>query len=474
MSKQTSRFQHVRWSPWNRARPRIRLVVGIVAGLVGVIHAQEAPMPVSVASVVQRDVSAGQTFVGTVLPTRVSTVGSAVADRVVEFPVNEGDRVERGQLLARLRTQALEIQLAAARSELELRRQELAELENGSRPEEITQARARMLSAKALMAYTKTRLDRYQRLYKKDTAAEDEMNEAVSAHDQATQAYEEAKAALALAVEGPRKEKIAQARARANAQEEEIRRIEDEIERHRIVAPFDGYVVAEHTEVGQWLAVGDAVIELAELDIVDVRVQVLEDYIRHVRIGTEARVELGGLPDRAFAGPVVLIVPQADVRSRCFPVNVRLKNQPSGTRPRKRGTVDDIVLKAGMFARVTLPVGNRVKAIMVPKDALVLGGPAPVVYALDPEAGDAKRGKVRQVQVVLGVASGGLIQVEGSLAAGQQVVVRGNERLRPNQAVVVTRTIPVDQVPQPGVAARAQTPSTAPTPPRGSSGTSSE
>jgi len=406
--------------------------VGIVLAAAGSGRAQQGPTPVSVCPVVQREVASGQTFVGTVMPKRISIIGSAVAERVVAFPVNEGDRVKRGQPLARLRTQTLEIDLAAARAELELRKHELAELENGSRPEEITQARARVLSAKALMTLTETRLDRYQRLYKENQAAEDEVNLAVSSHDQAVQAHEEAKAGLALVVAGPRKEKIAQARARVQSQQEEIRRLQDQIERHTIVAPFDGYVVTEHTEVGQWLATGDPVVELAELDTVDVRVLVLEDYVRYLRVGTEARVTLGALPGRTFTGHVALIVPQADTRSRSFPVEVQLKNQEMA---------GGILLKAGMFARVTLPVGRNAKALLVPKDALVLGGPTPTVYVFDANGDDPGKGKVRPVSVVLGIASQGLIQVSGQLKLGQQVVARGNERLGVGQEVTIAERL---------------------------------
>jgi len=400
----------------------------VVAGAAPAI-AQPGPTPVSVARVAQREVAAGQTFVGTVLPKRTSTVGSAAAERVVEFPVNEGDRVKKGQLLAALRPRTLEIDKAAAEAELELRRQELAELENGSRPDEIAQARARTMAAKALMVYAKTRLDRTRRLFESNQAAEDEMNEVISSYDRAEQVHLEAKAALALAVEGPRKEKIAQARASVRAQEEEIRRIEDDIAKHKIVAPFDGYIVAEHTEVGQWLAKGAPVVDLVELDPVDVRVLVLEDYIRHLRVGASVRVEIGALPGHAFTGQVALIVPHADIRSRSFPVKVRLRN------PQSRGGV---LLKSGMFARVTLPVGEKTRALLVPKDALVLGGRRPTVYVVEPSSGDLGKATVRPVGVDLGVASEDLMQVIGPLEPGQQVVVRGNERLRPGQVVTVT------------------------------------
>jgi hypothetical protein len=89
-----------------------------------------------------------------------------------------------------------------------------------------------------------------------------------------------------------------------------------------------------------------------------------------------------------------------------------------------------------MLARLTLAVAPPKRALLVPKDALVLGGPAPVVYvvAADPRT---QQMVAAPVSVQLGVADGAEIQVRGNLQAGQKVVVRGNERLMPGASVSV-------------------------------------
>lgn len=408
------------------------IAAGILAVLLALLigeaaRAQNPPAPVSVAKVIERTVSSSQRFVGTLQPVRSSTVGSAVDGRVSEYPINEGDRVTKGQALCKLRTQTIQIELEAARAELQLRRQELAELNNGSRPEEIQQAEARMAAAGALLKYRKARLERTQALFERQNISEEELDEAVSAAQQAEQNSLVTKAAFSLVVAGPRKERIAQARARFAKQAEEVRRIEDRLAKYTIVAPFDGYIVTEHTEIGQWVKQGDPVAEVIELDQVDVEVTVLENYIPYVRVGAEANVEIGAHSDKLFTGHVVLIVPRADLRSRSFPVKIRLENRSVDGEP---------LLKAGMFAHVTLPVGDPTKAKLVPKDALVLGGPTPVVYVVDFAGENPRQGTVRLVPVQLGVASEGLIQIKGDVKVGQSVVVQGNERLRPGQGVI--------------------------------------
>jgi multidrug efflux pump subunit AcrA (membrane-fusion protein) len=386
--------------------------------LLGAAAAQDAPPAlVVVADAVEREVTARRSFVGSVEPVRRSLVESEVEGLVAEYLAEEGHRVEAGAPLAKLRTRLAEIALDAARAELKLRQEELREQRNGSRPEELAQARAKVKAAEAANEMRQWRFDRAKQLYSTNVISEDELKEAQMTASLALELLAEIREGLRLAEAGPREERIAQAEARVEAQQAEVARLEDELDRHVIRAPFAGYVVAEHTEVGEWLAKGAAVAEIVALDEVDVVAQVVEDYVLGVTAGMDASISVGAVPGRGFDGKVIAVVPAADMRARTFPVKVRVRNPEGGP-----------LLKAGMFATVHLPVGGTEKAILVPKDALVLGGPTMMVYVV-------ADGKAVPVPVEVGIAVEGLVQVKGGVLGGQKVVVRGNERLRPNQAV---------------------------------------
>jgi RND family efflux transporter MFP subunit len=384
---------------------------------------------VAVSAVVEREVTASQAVVGTVMPLRIATIGSAVDGRVIEFPLNEGDRVERGGMLAQLLTETIQLELAAAEAELELRKQELAELENGTRPGEIEQAKARMTAAHARWQYSQARRERASRVGQ--AMSDEEREEMTALAVEGEQAYLDAKAAHELAIEGPRKEQIARARAQVAVQQATADRLKDQITKHTIISRFAGYVTAEHTEVGQWVKQGDPVAEVAALDEVEVVAQVVEQYVPHIRTGMTVTVEIPALAGQPLTGIVSAIVPQADVQARTFPVKVRVKNEVVNDEP---------LVKSGMYARVMLPAGDRQKATLVLKDALVLGGAQPMIFVLD-AAPTAKQGKVRPVAVQLGTSVGNLIQITGGLKVGELVVVQGNERLRPGQDVQVQRVI---------------------------------
>jgi multidrug efflux pump subunit AcrA (membrane-fusion protein) len=388
--------------------------------LLGAAAAQERPPAlVVVADAVDREITARRQFVGSVEAARRSVVESEVEGLVEEYLAEEGQRVEKGAPLAKLRTTLAGIALAAGRAELKLRQEELRELRNGSRPEELAQARARAASAKAANELRQWRLGRAKQLFDTSVISEDELKEAEMTARLAEELLAEVNEGLRLAEAGPREERILQAEARLEAQQAEVHRLEDDLERHTIRAPFSGYVVTEHTEVGEWLAEGGAVAEVVALDEVDVVAPVVEDYILGVKIGMEATVSVGAVPGREFPGKVSAIVPLADERARTFPVKVRVSNPEGGP-----------LLKAGMFATVHLPVGGTEKAVLVPKDALVLGGRSPIVYVI-------VDGKAAPVPVEVGIAVDDLVQVKGGVVGGQKVVVRGNERLMPGQPVKV-------------------------------------
>lgn len=421
------------------SRLRLNLTVAALASAIVLasVHNILAQPPgataVIVSPVVEREITAGQTFVGTVMPLKKAIVGSAVDGRVVEFPLDEGDRVEEGQTLAQLLTDTIKLEVETAEAELQLRQQQLAELENGTRPEEIDQSKARMLAAEARMKYAEARRKRAENLFRDGRAlSEEERDEMISLAVEAEQAYLEAKAVHQLAVEGPRKEQIAQARAQVAMMQATVDRLKDQLAKHTVIARFSGYVTAEHTEVGQWVASGDPVAEIAALDEVEITAYVVEQFVPNIRAGMQVSIAVPALAGRSFAGVVSAVVPQADVQARTFPVKVRVKNEVIEGEP---------LLKSGMYARVMLPTGIKQVANLVPKDALVLGGPQPSVYVVDLSAPNAQQGNARPVPVQLGISDGSWIHVIGAVAPGQMVVVQGNERLRPGQDVLIQSVI---------------------------------
>ncbi|MEX2026577.1 MAG: efflux RND transporter periplasmic adaptor subunit [Pirellulaceae bacterium] len=362
-----------------------------------------------------------RTFVGTVRPLRKSLVGSAVPGRVEEYLINDGDFVQKGQPVAKLRTGIIQAEVNAAQAELRVRKAALAELET-SFHDEVEQGRAKLSLAQANRDYRRAKRDRSIAL--KGAISKEALDEDIALATQAESSVLEAAAALRLLEGGPREQRTEQARARFEVQEAEVERLTEQLNRHTMFAPFDGYVTAEHAEIGQWVMQGDPVAEIIELAAVDVEFNVLEDYIGKLSTNVGGTVEILSARREPFEGMIAVINPQADDRARTFPVKVRVENTIDPQGP---------LIKAGMFARVTLPVGEPVAAPLVPKDAIVLGGATPMIYVVDQQGGKTV---AKPVPIALGITRGLWITVGGAaLKAGDLVVVEGNERLRPMQEV---------------------------------------
>jgi len=385
------------------------------------VEARDFAAPVVTAEVTEAEIAESRTFVGSVEPSRVSVVGCEFEGFVETYLVEAGDGVQENQPLCTLRTIFLDRRIEVGKAIIEQRTAELEELQNGARPEEVREARARVADAKAALDTATWKKDALKELRDKKRISGDELRDAELVETSARERLEGLQASLDLVLAGPRKERIARAQAQVAAADAQVKRMEKEREAYVIRAPFAGWVTKEHTQLGQWLSRGDPVVEIVALGEVDVVIPVLEDYIAGFVSGSKVVVHMDSLKGHVFEGTVHRIVPVANPRARTFPVRIRVTNEVTDGTP---------LIKAGMFARLRFGVGEKKKALLVPKEAVVLGGPQPVVFVVD-----ATESTVAPIPVQFGIAHEDLIQVFGALTPGMRVVIRGNERLRPGQKV---------------------------------------
>ena len=398
----------------------ITLIVTLSCWLPAVAQ-QDRPAVVEVAPVVQETIAQPVTFVGTVEPRRRSQVASEVEGIVEHVYVEEGQSVSQGDPLLKLRPLRLQLILEAHQATAQGYQEELAELQNGSRPEEVAEAHAAVQEAEAELAQAQREKSRQLGLSERGVSSLQSREDAETNFDVALKRLTRARKRYELVVRGPRAERIAQAEAQYQAARAEVERTQYDLSRSRVEAPFDGFVVAKHTEIGQWLGEGDPIMTLIELTTARITVPVPERYVALVQLGANGLVELDAFPGKTWQGAVASIIPQA-TESRTFPVVVEVPNP-------------DAVIKSGASARVTLTVGEQQNVLLVPKDAIVTQGTRQIVYAV-------QEGKASPVPVQRTTFHAGFAVVTGPLEPGLQVVIRGNERLRPGQPVQAAQAKP--------------------------------
>ena len=323
------------------------------------------PMQVRVSEVTEEKIAESITLVGTVEPRTRSIVASEIHGLVERFPIEEGDAVKRGQALAQLKTDTLELTLQAAEATL---RETLVRHEQAERQLARTQSRHEegLVTQKQL---------------------QDDLADEMALYEKASRL------------------------------KTEKRRIQNDIGKSQVAAPFDGSVIQVFTQVGMWIQQGGPVAEIVDLHEVRIQVPVPERFISSLKIGDPATIRLDALPNFRAKGKILYIVSQADEASRTFPVRVGLNNPGQ-------------ILKSGMMARLTLTVGTPVPVKVVPIDALVIQGDQYRVFVVNGS-------KAEPVRVQVLTMTEDFAEIQGPVEIGQRVVTRGNERLQPGQSIKI-------------------------------------
>ena len=383
--------------------------------------AQPGPTRVLTARVEQRELPSTVTLVGKVQPLRRSTVGSEVEGIVAHMPVRQGDRVEAGQLLCKLDDKTATSRLAEAQGRLDALRAALAELEAGTRAEDLARAKALYENEQAKFQRWISERQRVKALYGDSEANQKEVYDTESGYLAAEQMMLAAKASYDAAAAGPRREVIDRAQFELAEQQAVVNRYAHDLAATEIRAPFAGHVVQLHTEVGQWMAQGGAVAEMIDLASVLVRVDVFERAIAYCQVGDSARVKIDAL-DRTFDGTITHVIRQGDPQAHTFPVEIEVINESQ-------------LLAAGMFARVTIVGGPEAQAIAVPKDAVVQRRGVDYVCMVQ---SNEKGTMAIPMPVTLGRDIDDWVAVtSGNLAPGMEIVISGNESISYPKSVLI-------------------------------------
>ena len=233
-------------------------------------------------------------------------------ERIAEVRVREGDHVRKGQLLARLDVGRLKPQVDQVAAQVEAQRAVVERLHNGSRPEEIAQAKANLEAAKADAFNARRQAQRKTVLLSKDAGTQQDADVAEAAAGVSDARVEVNQKAFDLAVVGPRREDIEQAEAQLRGMEARLSYLNQQLADARLLAPLDAVVHSRLMEPGEMASPQRPVFSLAIIDPKWVRTYVNATDLGKVHTGMPANVSVDSFPGRKFEGWVGFVSPVAE------------------------------------------------------------------------------------------------------------------------------------------------------------------
>ncbi len=305
------------------------------------------------------DVATGLTLYGNVDIRQVSLAFDG-SGRVAELRAEEGDKVQAGAVLALLDTRTLALQAEQVRYQIGVQQQALLRLRNGSRPQEVAQARSRVVAAQADASQAEDDLERLQGI------AANTQGRGVSAQDVsrartrlsvARAKVAEQREAWRLAQLGPRAEDVAGAEAQLDAAQAQLALLRHQIAQGELKAPADAIVRSRLLEPGDMATPQRPVFALALTQPKWVRVYVGEPELGKVRPGMAATVVTDSRPGQPIAGKVGAISSVAEFT----PKSVQTEELRTSLVYEVRVLVDDPqdVLRLGQPATVHLAIDVR-------------------------------------------------------------------------------------------------------------------
>ncbi len=276
-------------------------------------------------------------------------------DRISEMYVEEGDSVQQGQVLAKLDTEELTLEIQKIEAQIAAQESSVRRLENGSRPEEIAQAAAKVEAAKAENELAHSDLARKQKAFAESngkSVSQQDIDAAQSTAQAKAANLDDANQAYALAVQGPRIEDIDEAKAQLQALKEDLNYKEYLMKESELIAPSDGVIRSRLLEVGDMAAAQQAVYTISLNQHKWVRAYVKETDLGKIYEGMQAQVYIDSYPDKAIAGQVGYISSTAEFT----PKTVQTDELRTSLLYEIRVYVqdDDNILRMGMPATVKL------------------------------------------------------------------------------------------------------------------------
>jgi HlyD family secretion protein len=457
-----------KWKIWLAVAGVLVLAIGVYFG---VKQSRADIVTVQTGNVTRQDLSATVSASGEIKPRNYVNIGANAMGRLTEIAVKEGDRVHKGQLLARLESVQAGAEVEGQKAALSSAQ---ADATASAAALKVTDENLRTVQAtidRSKSDLEKARLDfgRYEQLLKEKLVAKQDYDQRKAAYDSALAAVREAESRMAQAsAQRAQAVSVLAAAERRVAQGQAIvRRVSDVLDKYQAISPLDGVVTNLPVRVGETLVMGiqnspgSLIMTIADMSLITAEVKADETDIVNMGLNQPATITIDAIPNRTFKGRVIEIGNTAILRStglaasqsaissqeaKDFKVVVALDDPPPEIRP-------------GLSCSAKITTATRNKVLTIPIQALTIRQKGDLEPAAkkgvqaaaktDPAAEKARKEELQGVFVIsggkaffrkteTGITGATDIEVLGGLKEGEEIITGSYRVIRTlrNQARV--------------------------------------
>jgi len=355
---------------------------GFGGGGFGGFGGPRLPMSVELGAVKRADMAEHMTVVGNLIGEATVEAVPKVAGRVDSISVRLGDRVRRGQTLAKIEDRELLEQIRQAQASFEV-------------------SAATIRQREADLRFAQTNLDRSKNLFDRQLIPK-------QTFDDAEARYQASSAQVDLA------------RAQHSQSQARLDELKINLANTVITSPVNGFIGKRTLDPGAWVTPNSALLSVVDISQVRLVANIIEKDLRRISAGQRADVEVDAFPNETFRGRIARISPVLDPATRTAQIEVEIENA-------------SFRLKPGMYARVNFTVEQRPNTLVVPANALVDVQGSRGVFQPGGPANDVAKFK----PVKVGLVDDTQAEVSEGLSEGERIVTTGAAALREGDKIIL-------------------------------------
>ncbi|WP_315074674.1 efflux RND transporter periplasmic adaptor subunit [uncultured Clostridium sp.] len=360
-------------------------------------------------------ISTSVEYASNLKPEKEVVVLPKTGGRVATVDVKVGDKVSVGQTLFTLDTTDYTAQLEQAQAGVSAASANLEKTSDSGFTQQLLQAE--QLVGKLQIQYntTKDNYDRTQALYSAQAASKKDLDDAKSQYDSITIDLKNAQDSLELlkSKSGPEATKAAEASVEQAQAGVDI--IQNQINNSTITAPIAGVVSEKAVEVGQLASTQSGSVTVIDDSSLNAEINIPDKMLQRIQVGLSVPVTISALPDAKIVGVIDNISPNTSSKNNFYVVKVKIDNSNND-------------IKAGMFAKISLPAEKKDNILMVPNETIKMENGVNYLYTVD-------SGEVKKVSVETGISDDKFTEVTGEVQEDLDVITEGQNLLSDGEKV---------------------------------------